>query len=586
MKVFYRFIEFYKPHMRLFFFDLICATLVAAVDLSFPQLLYYATHTLFVGPQNEIIKGCIYIAAIMIVLYVIRYFSQLYITTWGHIMGARMESEMRRILFEKYQALSFSYYDKNNTGIMMSKLVSDLFDISELAHHGPENLFLAILEITGAFILMGMINVQLSAILFTIMLLMLFFGVWQNRKMKAVFLDNRKKIADVNSSLQDSLAGIRVVKSFGNEVLEHAKFKKSNDKFLASKNASYMAMGRFVAGGGVFVGLSYMAVLSAGGYFIAHNMLKPTDLAVFALYIGIFLKPINMLISFTEQFQKGYTGFCRFVDIIDTDIAIKDKLGAIDIGKVKGNIAYKNVSFSYEDSQNVLENISFTVRAGNTVALVGPSGGGKTTICSLLPRFYDVTDGSICIDGRDIRDIKIASLRNNIGIVQQDVYMFNGTIKSNIAYGKPNAPEEEIIAAAKQANIHDFIMSLPDKYDSLVGERGTRLSGGQKQRISIARVFLKNPRILILDEATSALDNESERYIQKSLDLLAENRTTVVVAHRLSTIQNADEILVIRHHNITERGSHEELMQKNGLYARYYRMQFHKQTSAETNKKN
>ncbi|MDQ0202623.1 ABC transporter ATP-binding protein [Pectinatus haikarae] len=577
MDIFKRFIEFYKPHKRLFFFDLICATWVAAVDLSFPQLLYYSTHVLFVQGEKDIFRSCMLIACIMIVMYIIRYYCQHYITTWGHIMGARMESEMRRRLFEKYQELSFAYYDKNNTGIMMSKLVSDLFDISELAHHGPENIFLAVLEITGAFILMGMINIHLTMILFFIMCMMLFFGISQNRKMKAVFLDNRRKIADVNSSLQDSLAGIRVVKSFGNEKLEHAKFSRSNDEFLHSKTESYLAMGRFVAGGGIFVGLSYMAVLSAGGYFIAQRTLQPTDLAVFALYIGIFLNPINMLVNFTEQFQKGYTGFCRFVEIMDTDVSIKNSENAQDIGTAKGDISYNHVSFHYEKTQQVLENIDFHVKAGKTVALVGPSGGGKTTICSLLPRFYDVTEGSICIDGKDIREITLESLRRNIGIVQQDVYMFNGTIKSNIAYGAPDASDEEITAAAKQANIHDFIMTLPDRYDSLVGERGTRLSGGQKQRISIARVFLKNPNILILDEATSALDNESERYIKESLELLSKNRTTLVVAHRLSTIQNADEILVIRHHGIIERGSHDELIKMNGLYARYYRMQFYKQ---------
>ncbi|TCS76444.1 ABC transporter ATP-binding protein [Pectinatus cerevisiiphilus] len=578
MEIFKRFFEFYKPHKRLFFFDLICATWVAAVDLSFPQLLYYSTHVLFVQGKSDIFRGCVLIAAIMIVLYAIRYYCQHYITTWGHIMGARMESEMRKQLFEKYQALSFSYYDRNNTGIMMSKLVSDLFDISELAHHGPENVFLAVMELTGAFVLMGIINVYLAAILFVIMCMMLFFGIKQNRKMKAIFLDNRKKIADVNSSLQDSLAGIRVVKSFGNEKIEHEKFQYSNNEFLHSKTESYMAMGRFVAGGGVFVGLSYMAVLSVGGYFIGQNMLQPTDLAVFALYIGIFLNPINMLVNFTEQFQKGYTGFCRFVEIMDTPVTIKNKADAQDIGIAKGDIDYKHVFFHYEKEQKVLEDIDFHVDAGKTIALVGPSGGGKTTICSLLPRFYDVTKGSVCIDGKDVRDITLESLRRNIGIVQQDVYMFNGTIKSNIAYGKPDASFEEIMEAAKRANIHDFIMTLPDKYDSLVGERGTRLSGGQKQRISIARVFLKNPRILILDEATSALDNESERYIKEALELLAKDRTTIVVAHRLSTIQNADEILVIRHHNITERGNHDALIKQDGLYARYYRMQFHKQT--------
>lgn len=574
MNIFQRFMQFYGPYRRLLYFDLCCAIILSLIDLAFPQLLYYLTHYVFVQDREVIIRSCSMLLVGMLVMYVIRYACQYYITTWGHIMGARMESDMRAKLFEHYQKLSFSYYDRNNTGEMMSKLVADLFDISELAHHGPENIFISLLKIFGSFALLLLINVKMTLILLVITIVMLLFNMYKNRRMKEIFLDNRKKIAGVNASVQDSLAGIRVVKSFANEAVERDKFGESNLAFLESKESSYRMMGSFFAGNGLFQGLLYTVVLVSGGYFIAEGSLQASDLAVYALYIGIFINPIDVLINFTEQFQKGYSGFRRFHEVVGTDPEIVDRKDAVELKTVKGKITYQNVSFRYNNDQSVLENINIQIEAGKTVALVGPSGGGKTTICSLLPRFYEVSDGAVLIDGHDIRDIKLQSLRRNIGVVQQDVYMFGGSIRDNIAYGKPDATDAEIIEAAKQANIHDFIESLPEGYDSYVGERGTRLSGGQKQRLSIARVFLKNPPILILDEATSALDNESERYIQGSLEKLAKNRTTIVVAHRLSTIRNADEIVVIDAQGIQERGSHAELMEKDGIYARYYHMQF------------
>lgn len=574
MSIFTRFVQYYKPYRWLFFSDLFCAVVVSLVDLAFPQILYFLTHGVFTHSAAEIIRTLGIVAAGMIAMYGIRYGCQYYITTWGHIMGARMESDMRQDLFDHYQRLSFSYYDRNNTGEMMSKLVSDLFDISELAHHGPENIFICTLKIIGSFALLLFLNVKMTLILFLVTLVMILFSIHQNRKMKAVFMDNRKKIAGVNSQVQDSLSGIRVVKSFANEDLEREKFGSSNLEFLDSKVGSYRIMGSFQAGNGLFQGLLYAAVLVSGGYFIANGSLEVSDLAVYALYIGIFMNPIDVLINFTEQFQKGYSGFKRFLEVVNTTPEILEKADAVPLTRVKGHIVYQDVSFRYDQHSGVLDGVNISIDAGKTVALVGPSGGGKTTICSLLPRFYDVTGGTVMIDGKDVRSLTLKSLRSAIGIVQQDVYMFAGTVRDNIAYGKPDATDEEIIGAAKNANIHDFIMSLDDGYDSYVGERGTRLSGGQKQRLAIARVFLKNPQILILDEATSALDNESERYIQVSLERLSQNRTTIVVAHRLSTIRNADEIIVINHKGIQEQGTHEELLSRNGLYAKYYNMQF------------
>lgn len=575
MSILKKFIQYYKPYQRLFYMDLFCAVIVSVIDLSFPQFLNLFSKGAFIHSPEEYLNVVGFIASGMIVMYMIRYGCQYYITSWGHVMGAYMESDMRQDLFDHYQRLSFSYYDKNNTGEMMSKLVSDLFDISELAHHGPENLFISALKIFGSFTILMLMNVKMTLVLFFITILMVIFSIYQNKKMHAVFMDNRKKIASVNSQVQDTLSGIRVVKSFANEELEQEKFCKTNREFLDSKVTSYKMMGSFHAGNSFFQGLLYVAVLVSGGFFIADGSLAVTDLAVYALYIAIFLNPIDVLINFTELFQKGYSGFKRFIEVVDSHPEIVDKKNATVLNHVDGEIIYKDVVFQYgKTGTEVLNKVNISIAAGKKVALVGPSGGGKTTLCSLLPRFYDVTSGAVTIDGKDVRDVTLKSLRSAIGIVQQDVYIFEGSVRDNISYGKPEATDEEIIEAAQHANIHEFIMGLEEGYDSHVGERGTRLSGGQKQRLAIARVFLKNPKILILDEATSALDNESERYIQASLDQLSKDRTTIIVAHRLSTIRNADEIIVINNNGVQEQGNHEELVIQNGLYAKYYNMQF------------
>ncbi|HEY8908667.1 MAG TPA: ABC transporter ATP-binding protein [Desulfosporosinus sp.] len=574
MNILKKFSKYYKPHQSLFYTDMFCAVIVSLIDLSFPQILSYLTKNLFTQDKATILHALVFVGIALLGMYVIKYFCQYFIISWGHIMGARMETDMRKDLFDHFQRLSFSYYDKNNTGEMMSKLVADLFDISELAHHGPENLFISALKIAGSFIFLMLINVQMTLILLSVTLIMVFFTVYKNIKMAPIFTDNRVKIAVVNSSVQDSLSGIRVVKSFANEDVESEKFSVSNLNFLVSKIQTYKTMGSFHAWNSFFEGLLYVVVIVSGGVFIAQGSLKITDLAIYVLYINIFINPIDVLINFTEQFQKGYAGFKRFMEVLETMPDIVDKAGAKPLTNVLGEIEYKGVSFRYNDDYSVLDNVNLTIKAGKTVALVGPSGGGKTTICSLLPRFYDVSAGSITIDGLDIRDITLESLRNTIGIVQQDVYLFDGSIKKNIAYGKADATDAEIIEAAQNANIHEFIMSLDEGYDAYVGERGVRLSGGQKQRLSIARVFLKNPPILILDEATSALDNESEQFIQKSLEKLSKNRTTIVIAHRLSTIRNSDEIVVVTDVGIQERGNHKQLIENNGIYAHYYNMQF------------
>lgn len=574
MKIIKKFISYYQPYKVLFFADMFCALLISLIDLSFPQLLKFLNNNLFQQDSSIIINSLSLIAFAFVGMYLLRFCCQYFITSWGHIMGARMESDMRQDLFNHFQRLPFSYYDKNNTGEMMSKIVSDLFDISELAHHGPENIFISLLKIIGSFILLSMINNKLTLILFIITLIMIAFSYLQNRKMHKVFMDNRKKIATVNARVQDSLSGIRIVKSFANEEIEEAKFSDSNLEFLSSKESSYNMMGIYQAGNSFFQGLLYTAVIIAGGYLIASNSMQIADLAIYALYIGILISPIEVLINSTEQFQKGYASFKRFVDILDETPEILNSPNAIDLTTVNGKIAFENVSFYYDKTNEVLNNVNLQIPAGKTIALVGPSGGGKTTLCSLIPRFYDVNSGQITIDDIDIKAVTLKSLRNAIGIVQQDVYMFAGTVLENISYGNPTATFEEIVAAAKKANIHDFIMSLAEGYNSHVGEHGVKLSGGQKQRLAIARVFLKNPPILILDEATSALDNESEQHIQKSLEELATNRTTIVIAHRLSTIKNADEIIVINDNGIQEQGTHEKLLTQNGLYAKYYNMQF------------
>ena len=568
-----KFIHYYGPYKAVFFIDLICAAVISLVDLAYPQILRTMTKTLFTQDKDIILHALPVIAASLFVMYIVQSLCKYYVTYQGHMMGAKMERDMRRELFDHYQELSFSYYSRNNSGQMMSKLVSDLFDISEFAHHGPENLFISLVKIVGAFIFLVFINKKLALPLILLVIVMFVFSFRQNAKMQETFMENRRKIGDVNASLQDTLSGIRVVQSFANEDIERAKFKKSNEAFLISKRDNYHCMGSFMSSNLFFQGMMYLVTLVYGGYLIAQGEMQTADLAMYALYIGIFISPIQILVELVEMMQKGLSGFRRFLDVMETESEIRDADNAAELTDVKGHVRYDHVSFHYSDDETpVLSDISIDIPAGKSIALVGPSGSGKTTICSLLPRFYDVTGGSITVDGKDIRGLTLKSLRSQIGMVQQDVYLFDGTIKDNIAYGKPGASDEEIIKAAKCASIHDFIMELPDGYDTYVGERGTRLSGGQKQRISIARVFLKNPPILILDEATSALDNESERWIQKSLEELSKNRTTITIAHRLSTIRDADEIIVITEEGIAERGTHAELLEKNGLYAAYYNM--------------
>ena len=568
-----KFIHYDGPYKTVFFIDLLCAAIISLVDLAYPQILRSATKTLFTQDKAIILQALPWIAIGLFIMYVIQSFCKYYVSCQGHIMGAKMERDMRQELFEHYEELSFSYYSQNNSGQMMSKLVSDLFDISEFAHHGPENLFISLVKIVGSFIFLFLINKKLALPLIVLVILMFLFSFRQNQKMQRTFMENRKKIGDVNASLQDTLSGIRVVQSFTNEEIEKEKFQKSNHAFLVSKKDNYRCMGEFMSSNLFFQGMMYLVTLVYGGYLIANNEMSAADLAMYALYIGIFISPIQILVELMEMMQKGLSGFRRFLDVMETEPEIQDAPDAVELKDVKGRVCYEDVSFHYSDDETtVLSHVSIEIPAGKSVALVGPSGGGKTTICSLLPRFYDVTGGRVTVDGQDIRSLTLKSLRSQIGVVQQDVYLFSGSIRDNIAYGKPDATEEEIIEAAKCANIHDFIMELPDQYDTFVGERGARLSGGQKQRISIARVFLKNPPILILDEATSALDNESERWIQHSLEELSKNRTTITIAHRLSTIKNADEIIVITENGIAERGTHETLLEKNGIYAGYYNM--------------
>ena len=566
-----KFISYYGPYRTVFFLDLICAAFISVVDLLYPQILRTLTNTLFTRDSWTILSALPWIAVALLVMYILQSLCKYYVTYQGHMMGANMERDMRQQLFDHYEKLSFSYYNQNNSGQMMSKLVSDLFDIAEFAHHGPENLFISVVKIIGSFVFLFLINWRLALPLVVLVLCMFVFSFRQNQSMQETFMDNRRKIGDVNSSLQDTLAGIRVVQSFANEDIEREKFKKSNQAFLISKRNNYSCMGNFMSWNLFFQGMMYLVTLVFGGYLIARGLMDVADLAMYALYIGIFISPIQILVELIEMMQKGLAGFRRFLDVMETEPDIEDAPDAKPLTDVKGHVRYEDVSFHYSDDDTpVLSHVSFDIPAGKSIALVGPSGSGKTTICSLLPRFYDVTGGRITIDGKDVRTLTLKSLRSQIGMVQQDVYLFSGTIRENIAYGKPGASEEEIMEAARRANIHEFISELPDGYDTFVGERGARLSGGQKQRISIARVFLKNPPIL--DEATSALDNESERWIQKSLEELSEGRTTITIAHRLSTIRNADEIIVITEDGIAERGTHEQLLEQNGIYAHYSRM--------------
>lgn len=549
------------------------ATLSAAVALTIPLVVRYVTSTLIYLPADVIIRQITYIGIGLVVLLAIDCYSRFFIGNYGHVMGAKMEYDMRAELFGHMQKLSFSFYDDAKVGQLMSRITSDLFDITELLHHGPENIILSVLKIAGAFVILVNINGWLALAAFAVLPFMFAFAFLLNKKMRRAFRNNRIKIADINAQIEDNLSGIRVVKSFANEDIENEKFRVGNDGFLAAKKNSYHYMGSFQAGVGVFTTLIQVSVILVGTVLIAYGRVDMTDLVTFLLYIGVFTDPIRTLVDFTEQFQNGYTGFERFQEIMNIRPDIEDAPDATPIGTVKGEIEFDNVSFQYKDNQeNVLNHINLKVPAGAYMALVGSSGAGKTTLCSLIPRFYDVTGGRIMVDGRDIRSVTLKSLRDQIGMVQQDVYLFAGTIFENIQYGKPGATREEVIEAAKNANAHEFIMAFPDGYDTDIGQRGIKLSGGQKQRLSIARVFLKNPPILIFDEATSALDNESEKVVQDSLEKLAKNRTTFVIAHRLTTIQNAEKILVLTEDGIAESGTHEELLAQGGLYEKLYHM--------------
>ena len=566
---------YYRPYRKIFWADMFFATLSALVALTIPLVVRYVTSTLIYEEPGIILHQLIYIACGLFVLLAIDCYSRYFIGNYGHVMGAKMEYDMRKEIFEHMQKLSFSFYDDAKVGQLMSRITSDLFEITELLHHGPENIILSVLKIAGAFLILVNINGWLVLAAFIVLPFMFAFAFLLNKKMRSAFRRNREKIAEINAQIEDNLSGIRVVKSFANEDIEADKFKVGNDGFLAAKKNSYHYMGSFQAGVGVFTTLIQVNVILVGGILIAYGKVDISDLITFLLYIGVFTDPIRTLVDFTEQFQNGYTGFERFREIMNIEPDIEDAPDAGTLDDVRGDIVFDNVSFQYQENQeNVLNHINLEVTAGSYMALVGSSGAGKTTLCSLIPRFYDVTDGRVLIDGQDIRGVKLKSLRDQIGIVQQDVYLFAGTIMENIRYGKPDATEEEVIAAAKNANAHEFIMSFPDGYETEIGQRGIKLSGGQKQRLSIARVFLKNPPILIFDEATSALDNESEKVVQDSLEKLAKNRTTFVIAHRLTTIQNAEKILVLTEEGIAESGTHEELLAKGGIYEKLYHMHY------------
>ena len=565
-----RFMSYYKPVKKIFITDMICAFIVAVCDLFYPMITRNIINIYVPDQEFQLMITWLIVLGI---IYIFKVGLNYYITYYGHIMGVTMQANMRKDIFEHLQDLPFVFFDENKTGSLSSRIINDLMDISELAHHGPEDLFISLVMLVGSFILLSMINLPLALIVFSIIPLLLFVAMKLRVRMEETFLETRVTIGEVNATIENSISGIRVSKAFNNRENEIEKFNKNNSKFQTAREKAYKVMAEFHVGSSFIIDFLNIVVLSAGGIFFFKGWINFGDFAAFLLYIGNFLNPIRKLINFVEQYQSGTSGFKRFTEIMDKEIE-KDDPGAKDIYNVKGDIKFNYVTFAYDDNKEILKDITFNIEAGKTVALVGPSGGGKTTICHLIPRFYEIEDGSISIDNRDIREFTRRSLRKNIGIVQQDVFLFTGTIFENIQCGRFDATREEVYEAAKRANIHEFIMSLPEGYDTYVGERGVKLSGGQKQRISISRVFLKNPPILILDEATSALDNATELLIQKSLEELSKGRTTVIVAHRLSTIKNADEIIIMTDKGIQEKGKHQELLDKNGIYAQLYNSQF------------
>ena len=565
--------SYYKPYKGLLALDLLFATVGAGVTLVIPLIVRYITNQVIYEESAEAWHTIVGLSILMLGLLVLELVCNFYITYWGHMMGARMEYGMRNEIFEHYQKLSFTFYDNQKVGQLMSRVTNDLFDITELLHHGPEDILISLIKIVGALVILCRINGDLTLTVACFLPFIFCFALFLNRKMKHAYRQNRVKMADINGQIEDNLSGIRVVKSFANEEIEMEKFRQGNDRFLATKRNSYLYMGTYNSVLNAMLTAVTIAVVLVGARLITTGSMQVTDLITFLLYVANFTEPVKKLINFTEQFQNGYSGYTRFREIMDIEPDIADKKDAAPLKDVKGDVEFRDVSFRYEaNTDKVLDHVSLHVPAGSYVALAGSSGGGKTTLCSLIPRFYDVTSGSVCIDGRDVRDVTLKSLRENIGIVQQDVYLFAGTVMDNILYGKPDATREEVIEAAKNANAHDFIMELPEGYDTDIGQRGVKLSGGQKQRISIARVFLKNPPILIFDEATSALDNESERVVQESLERLAKERTTFVIAHRLSTIRNAQKILVLTENGIEEQGTHEELMALHGVYEKLYQI--------------
>ena len=564
---------YYRPYRKIFWADMFFAILDAAVALSIPLIIRYITSKVVFMEPDQALHKIIMLGITMVFMVAVGCYSKFFICNYGHVMGAKIEYDMRAEIFGHFQKLSFPFYDEEKVGQLMSRITSDLFDISELMHHGPENIVISMLKILGAFVILLNISPRLTVAAFLMIPFMIVYAYFVNRHMRRAFRQNRIKIAEINAQIEDNLSGIRVVKSFANEDIEQKKFRVGNEGFLNAKRNSYHYMGAFQAGLGSFTTLIQVCVIVAGTYFIMQGSVDVNDLITFILYISVFTDPIRTLIDFTEQFQNGYSGFERFMEIMSIEPDIEDSEDAIEAPVLKGDICFQDVSFAYNDSTpEVLSHVSMNVPAGSYMALVGSSGAGKTTLCSLIPRFYEVTSGRITIDGMDIRKMTLKSLRNQIGIVQQDVYLFAGSVYENILYGKPDATEEEVYQAAKNANAHEFIMSLPEGYQTDIGQRGIKLSGGQKQRLSIARVFLKNPPILIFDEATSALDNESERVVQESLEHLAKNRTTFVIAHRLSTIRNAEKILVLTEDGIAEQGTHEELLANGGIYEKLYHM--------------